>query len=307
MGGAVCEGMCGHTRAVSPVRRPRCYSHGPHRVRLSSPDLASSGPQVLASSFILNHQGFVFGGKCGSVVGSHCWAGDRHAWNVVECQMHPEVLEWLRAAPALMAGTAENKKLKIKFSGQSTSHKTESNRKWIRSGAMGRCSSTSMCNLSVTNPFPAQRVLDWFRAWKMANAGALQQVVAASMLAIKGLPSDVLAGDNARHFLTSDWGDWLLTCGELVVSNPRPETSHRDRITASALSASTDEHSWWAEPFHTDGGASMLHMGLTLYGRRTCRFEQGPDLEDVRIECKPGSVYLGQVTRAANQVKQGPP
>ena len=43
---------------------------------------------------------------------------------------------------------------------------------------------------------------------------------------------------------------------ELVVSNPRPETSHRDRITASALSASTDEHSWWAEPFHTDGGAS---------------------------------------------------
>ena len=58
----------------------------------------------------------------------------------------------------------------------------------------------------------------------------------------------------------------------------------------------------WEEPLHQDGGASILHMGLTVYGRRDVRFVQGPGLADVAVRNVPGTVYFGQVTGAEHQV-----
>ena len=59
-----------------------------------------------------------------------------------------------------------------------------------------------------------------------------------------------------------------------------------------------------------DGGASVLHMGVTLYGRRELTFfapkpgDEGglaPESE-VKFSFVPGSVYLGTVTGAQHQV-----
>ena len=56
-----------------------------------------------------------------------------------------------------------------------------------------------------------------------------------------------------------------------------------------------------AEPPHMDGAGSILHIGLTLFGRRVLDFQQGGNLPNVRLEQGPGSVYMGVVTGPYHQ------
>jgi hypothetical protein len=64
--------------------------------------------------------------------------------------------------------------------------------------------------------------------------------------------------DNVKHFLDTPSKEWFLTCGELCVSNGGNTTV-----------------GLWSEDKHQDGGMSVLHMGLTLFGRRRLVLEQG--------------------------------
>lgn len=60
---------------------------------------------------------------------------------------------------------------------------------------------------------------------------------------------------------------------------------------------------FWAEPWHKDGGASIMHMGVTLYGRRRLECDQGFDrLRPVVIDNVPGTVYMGMLTGPRHQV-----
>ena len=65
------------------------------------------------------------------------------------------------------------------------------------------------------------------------------------------------------------------------------------------------------ETKHFDGGASILHMGLTLYGRRQLRFFEGnkarPGETVAEMSLAPGSVYLGTITGGLHQVVHGTP
>jgi len=63
---------------------------------------------------------------------------------------------------------------------------------------------------------------------------------------------------NVELLLESPVQTWFLTGAELCVTNAGSE--------ASGL---------WEEALHQDGGASVLHMGVTLFGRRRVRFVQG--------------------------------
>ena len=56
------------------------------------------------------------------------------------------------------------------------------------------------------------------------------------------------------------------------------------------------------------GGASILHMGVTFYGRRTLRcFKGSADPGEVEFSFVPGSVYLWTGTGAEHQVRHQPP
>ena len=55
------------------------------------------------------------------------------------------------------------------------------------------------------------------------------------------------------------------------------------------------------EPWHWDGGASLLHLGLTLWGDQelTARLA---DNSEVRLQQRPGWVFLSKLTSFKHQV-----
>ena len=79
--------------------------------------------------------------------------------------------------------------------------------------------------------------------------------------AVRRLGEKVLEAPNTKHFLESPWRGGFCPCGELTVTMPR-------------TGAEPVRSAWWEEPQHKDGAASVLHMGMTLYGRRLLRCQR---------------------------------
>lgn len=211
--------------------------------------------------------------------------GIRHEWNMLTGSMAPEVLSWLRADEALNPGTAAFAALGVAFTGSRSDAKTEERRKFIMAGAMvANIASSSNCALSLAALLPAPRVRAWLRAFRVANGQALSDMQAAATLAVRRLRKDTW-GNNGQHFLDSSLEEWFCTAGELCV-----------------MRADNEDGSFWEEPRHRDGAASVLHMGVTLYGRRRLRCEQNEGLPDVVLDNAPGTVYLGQLTGPWHQV-----
>lgn len=92
----------------------------------------------------------------------------------------------------------------------------------------------------------------------MGLQDVITEMVHEAKKAIRRLPEEVQAQANAQAVLTGDWRTWFLTCGELTFSNPVMPDGGR-----------------WEEALHNDGGASVMHMGITVYGRRLLRCVQG--------------------------------
>ena len=76
---------------------------------------------------------------------------------------------------------------------------------------------------------------------------------------VRKLGSQVKSHENVVRFMTTPWREWLLNCCEMAICT-LPEGQTLD------------------EPVHCDGGASILHMSVTLFGNRRFRAEQGPEL-----------------------------
>ena len=238
--------------------------------------------------------------------------------------------------------------------------KTEAGRKFILAGHLGvRCSSATMCTVSIAQPLPLRRMISFHAAFMHKNGVLIREMVkVAERRALKLLSSGEKENPNVQHFLTTPVNEWFLNCAELCVSNPTPE--HSSILEAAASGAGSSPHGakrakkgglrqgagrkaggsfdaaalrqkkrsagaasshqqdpgvasspqvpevaavgWWAEPEHTDGGASILHMGVTLYGSRRLRCVQGDGEKDVEMLNQPGSVYLGPLTGPVHQV-----
>ena len=59
-----------------------------------------------------------------------------------------------------------------------------------------------------------------------------------------------------------------------------------------------------AGQWHTDGGASLLHAGLTLFGSRTLLVDVG-DASPARFPQQPGSFYVGNLCALSHDVEHG--
>ena len=209
-------------------------------------------------------------------------AKGRHEWTLIQGTMSPEVLRWVQDDVV--------QQLDSWF--ESTLPEARSFApmpKWRLTGkTVETPASDSLNGLPLRSWLPAPRLLAWLRAFKEANAPALARMQARALAATGPLAEEDRAG-NAEHFLDSPLPSWFLSAGEL----------HIFQNAAGGV-----------EPRHSDGGASVLHMGVTLYGRRELTFfapkpgDEGglaPESE-VKFSFVPGSVYLGTVTGAPHQV-----
>ena len=228
------------------------------------------------------------------MVGSASNVGKRHAWNMMAAQMPHDALMWLRADPALTRSGL--KALGLDFGMHDKRTKSEENRKVIMAGfSYAQPPTKQMCTLSLDKPLPLPRFEAWAAAFRDVNTDSFAMMEGRARKVVGKLDPAEL-GDNGQHFMESCMPDWFGTCGEFVVSAPI-----------------NSDGTGWVEPEHQDGGASIVHLGVTLFGRRelVCRQDvaTSPEtgLPPVVLMCPPGSVYMGGLTGPVHQVTHHEP
>ena len=279
------------------------------------------------------------------------WNGCRHQWNIVKGTMEPAVLhDMQKEAEQVIDGMAIDDltlphEAKIKFTKgayvdkslgikiekrQDTGHAAK--RTLAAAVGTGRgkmkavCRSTAMCGLKLQKRIPMPTVNAWLEAFLHVNRAAFKKAHTAvkKTLSWKNAPSrrgrsttgagNLTANPNYRSFQACDSHSWFLRCGELHVARPSEFTGKKGKT----------KQAWLHEPRHNDGLGSVMHMSLTIYGRRDVHFEQVPadsvglgpprmngfpsrgavDLakvpDDVVVQAAPGTVYLGQVSNLSS-------
>ena len=200
--------------------------------------------------------------------------GDRHPWALVSGAMSVEVLTWLQQ------DVQDIKALRT----ASTQKEGVDGLKTVLSGKLiDSPGSLSLNALKIDEMLPCARLVAWLRAWKECNAASLAQMIMQATAGLRGLSEGGKGhGKNRDHFLSTPMTTWCLVAGQVHIFR---------------------EPGALEEPCHHDGGASVLHMGVTLYGRRRVRcFTQDQHGEFEDFEQVPGSVYLGTLTGPLHEV-----
>ena len=209
-------------------------------------------------------------------VGRNLFEGKRHPWNLRVGRLQPEVLGWLRADSYLTPGTPENAGLHWSFTdvhGDVRKYaKLEEGRKFVYSGSLGECATKSMCALSLERPLPCPRLQAWKEAFINVNSTVWTRMDGEAKAEASRRVYDNTSNPNLVHFLQTPWRQWFASAAELCLSNP-----------------GNDDDGHWVEPKHQDGGGSVVHMGLTLYGRRRVLCWEHGQLEEASGKIKEAS------------------
>ena len=208
------------------------------------------------------------------------YPGGRHSWTMLQGCMSPDVLEWLQ------------EDCRDVEAWKAAAHDQQVGIKSVVSGRMVADPGTKALNaLPIEKWLPSERLLSWLRAFKAKNASSLAKLCAEGASALRALGQDSL-GVNGKHFLDTPVDKWFATCGQIHIFQDPADLEERR---------------------HFDGGASVLHIGVTLFGRRELRWFEGvknSDTDGKQIEVMrlvPGSVYFGVVTGCRHSVAHQPP
>ena len=212
-----------------------------------------------------------------AVVGtSPVHAGERNEWSILAGTMAVEVLDWLRGDLRTSSGLD----IDFKSARGRKNVKVEKGWKWILGGKMVHSvASGSMCKLNLDELLPLPRVRAFWEAFKKVNHATFQALHSAAREAANFEANGKQR--NRYHFLEHTFDQWFCNAAELAVTE---NLGHRP------------------EPVHMDGGASILHAGITLYGHR-CLTCQRPGYVPLDVHNHPGTVYMGVLTGPRHQVK----
>ena len=277
-----------HKRAVVDALRPEGVSFVDSCLSWQAASRPTAS-QALGSPFLTGCLQLV--GGCGA------HSGQRHQWNAVNGTVFQDVLEWLREDPGfeLLGDIARDA---VHSLHKLPTHVVRNNFpdavKVTVGGYLteGRTSHT-MSTVSVDKPLVLGRFMQWRQALFAVNAAQVHNFQEELRAVLNNL-GDV--GPIGQSFIRDDVRKWMISVAEIHVTIRRSQAS-------------------FEEPLHHDGAASVLHLGSTLWGRRTVAFKQekveahttkqptplvGPDIV---VPCWPGHVYLGGVTGARHQVQ----
>ena len=132
----------------------------------------------------------------------------------------------------------------------------------------------------VTQRLPFVRLLAWGEAFKYSNAAWLEQLGTHLRRALANLAEGEL-GENGKQIARTDPRSWI---NQFVILQAMRPDERLDEV-------------------HYDGGASLLHIGLSLYGRRRLNLKVGEEILGAHsVVATPGHVYAGNLCAAEHQV-----
>ena len=202
--------------------------------------------------------------------------------SIAQGQVDPRTLQWLQADPcwhgaAGLVGTKQTHECIAEM---------ERGVKYEEGGFTGNGPpSTVWCNRTdCSKPSRAGRVAAFARAFINANKAWLDELTAAIRAKLAFFPQEAL-GENGRHFMDNSLATNAWAYATIQVMKP----GERE------------------DPPHFDGGASLLHAGLTIWGKRGMDVQLQPEAEWRRLHQKPGSFYVGNLCAAWHKATHFPP
>ena len=199
--------------------------------------------------------------------------------------MEDHILQWLQADPYWeeLGKRAQDKSCKA---GHKWLEASEVEFKHEEGGYVGWSPPGSkVCNnMDMSTPFPATRVSAWTRCFLQLNRNWLVQLTEDVRNALRHKTNEELRS-NGAHFFNTCFSDTALTYGVLQVMKPSERY----------------------DPAHFDGGASLLHGGLTIFGSRhlECMVAASAASEEdwEVLPQRPGSFYVGNLCAPWHRVR----
>ena len=213
------------------------------------------------------------------------WANvamQRGAFSVTHGHLEDHVLQWLQADPywselGRRAADLHQEGSNMCIAASETKSKHE------EGGYTGRqAPGCKVCNtLDMGRPLQATRVTAWVRCFLQLNKSWLIQLTKGVRTALRTLPEEELRG-NGQHFFATCFSDTALTYGVIQVMKAGPRH----------------------DPEHFDGGASLLHAGLTIFGTRHVEVKVAESAADEWnvLPQDAGSFYMGNMCAAWHRV-----
>ena len=205
--------------------------------------------------------------------------------SLTQGHLEDHILQWLQADPYSdkLGQRAQDKSCKA---GHRCIEASEVEFKHEEGGYVGWSPPGSkVCNnMDMSTPFPATRVLAWTRCFLQLNRNWLVQLTEDVRNALRHKTNEELRS-NGAHFFNTCFSDTALTYGVLQVMKPSERY----------------------DPAHFDGGASLLHGGLTIFGSRHLECMVAASVaseEDWEVlPQRPGSFYVGNLCAPQHRVR----
>ena len=214
-------------------------------------------------------------------------SAQRGPFSMVCWQLDPLVLQWLQADPSWKGLADKIGRLRLR---PGSFKQEEQDWKHEEGGFTGvQPPQTKICNrLDCSKPLPAKRAAAFARAFLAVNAAwfdAVQKDIREALLMIPAANQ----GENGQRFLQRNFRDDALAYAVIQI------------MRASERS----------DPAHFDGAASLLHAGLTVWGKRNLWVqlaEAAPGGQEwKKFPQQPGAFYIGNLCAPWHQVEHFAP
>lgn len=237
--------------------------------------------------------------------GNTSFQGERAPWKLLHGSLQDNVLEYLRGDGFFRTDAAELRRKELQSFNEPQQGKNKSlscrqkGCKMIISGGLGDPCSKSLNAMRIDKPFPVDRVAKWREAFVQVNKAAFTQLDRDIKSKLRELPSGELR-ENGEHALEQPWETWALTGGNLFLT--QAGRSHQGGVHL-------------LEDDHVDGGAGIMLLAITLFGKRllhcwnsaeTRSTSLSKEENKLQFPQQPGTVWLTCASSFRHQVEHLP-